>query len=50
VLALIVVFVENLVLRREVFPSSRRPGETIEPESCVFVVGIAREKSLLTWF
>jgi hypothetical protein len=45
VLALAVAFVENLVCAEKCSLRVELPGETIEPESRVFVVGIAREKN-----
>ena len=38
-LALVAVFVENPVCAEKCSPWVELPGETIEPESCVFVAG-----------
>ena len=43
VLALVAAFVENPVCADKCFLRVELPGETIEPESCVFVAGEARE-------
>ena len=37
VLALVAAFVENPMCAEKYFPWVELPGETIEPESCVFV-------------
>ena len=39
VLALVAAFVENPVCAEKCSPWVELPGETIEPESCVFVAG-----------
>ena len=39
VLALVAVFVENPVCAEKCFSWVKLPGETIGPESCVFVAG-----------
>jgi hypothetical protein len=48
-LALVVVFVDNLVCVEKCFLRVKLPWETIEPESCVWLE-IAREKNRLAWF
>jgi hypothetical protein len=50
VLALVVAFVENLVCAEKCSLRVELPGETIEPESCVIVAGIVREKNWLARF
>jgi hypothetical protein len=48
--ALVVAFVENIVCAEKCSLRMELSEETIEPESCVFVAGIAREKSWLARF
>jgi hypothetical protein len=48
VLALIAVFVENLVSVEKCFLRVELHGETIEPESCMFVAGDSEGEELVS--
>jgi hypothetical protein len=48
VLALVVEFVENLVCAEKCSLRVELPGETIEPESCVFVAGDSKGEGLVS--
>jgi hypothetical protein len=48
VLALVAAFVENFVCAEKYSLRVELPGETIEPESCVFVAGDSEGKELVS--
>jgi hypothetical protein len=48
VLALVVVFVENLVCTEKCSLRVELPGETIESESCVFMAGDSEGEELVS--
>jgi hypothetical protein len=48
VLALVVTFVENIVCAEKCSLRVELPGETIEPESCVFVAGDSEGEELVS--
>jgi hypothetical protein len=48
VLALVVAFVENLVCAEKCSLRVELSGETIEPESCVFVAGDSEGEELVS--
>jgi hypothetical protein len=48
VLALVAAFVENLVSTEKCSLRVELPGETIEPESCVFVAGDSEGEELVS--
>ena len=50
VLALIAAFVENFVCADKCSLRVELPRKTVEPESCVCVAGLVREKNGQAWF
>jgi hypothetical protein len=48
VLAVVVTFIENLICAEKCSLQVELPGETIEPESCVFMAGDSEGKELVS--
>jgi hypothetical protein len=48
VLALVMVFVDNLVCAEKCSLRVKLPGKTMEPESCVFVAGDSKGEELVS--